>query len=79
MQSKRNILFLFCTISAIGLMVGGFFCPPMGVIDGSVLSAAGIIFAFASLAQLPTILNAGNSATIKTPNSEIEIRSNDDN
>ena len=37
------------TIISIGLIVGGFFVPPVGVIDGSVLTAVGEIFAFAAL------------------------------
>jgi len=34
---------------AIGLMIGGFLTPPMAVIDGSVLTAVGELFAFAAL------------------------------
>lgn len=36
------------TIS-IGLIIGGFLTPPMAVIDGSVLTAVGEMFAFAAL------------------------------
>ena len=37
------------TIISVALIVGGFFVPPLGVIDGSVLTAVGEIFAFAAL------------------------------
>ena len=37
------------TASAIGLFVWGFFVPPLGTIDGSVLKAAGILLGFAVL------------------------------
>lgn len=42
-------IFFVCLGVAIALFIGGFFCPPMGVIDGSVLTAAGILFGFAAL------------------------------
>ena len=42
-------IFWVCLILAAGLFVGGFFCPPMGVIDGSVLKAGGILVAMQAL------------------------------
>ena len=45
-------------ILSILLLVGGFLSPPMGVIDGSVLSAVGLLLAFASLSQLPLLAEA---------------------
>lgn len=45
-------------ILSIILLVGGFLCPPMGVIDGSVLTAVGLLLAFASLSQLPLLADA---------------------
>lgn len=35
---------------ALALIVGGFFVPPMGVIDGSVLTAVGEIIIFPAMA-----------------------------
>lgn len=52
----HNVPFTLTTIAAIALMIAGFCVPPTGIIDGSVLTACGILFAFASLAQLPTII-----------------------
>lgn len=43
---------------SILLIVGGFFCPPLGVIDSSVLTAVGMLLAFAILAQVPTLIEA---------------------
>ena len=43
-------------ILSILLIVGGFVCPPMGVIDSSVLTAVGMLLAFAILAQIPTLI-----------------------
>ena len=45
-------------ILSILLIVGGFLCPPMGVIDSSVLTAVGMLLAFAILAQVPTLIEA---------------------
>ncbi|WP_141210452.1 hypothetical protein [Prevotella sp. P2-180] len=45
-------------ILSILLIVGGFVCPPMGVIDSSVLTAVGMLLAFAILAQVPTLIEA---------------------
>ena len=50
--------FYFSLILSILLLVGGFLSPPLGIIDSSVLSAVGLLFAFATLAQLPQMLAA---------------------
>lgn len=50
---KTFYLLLFISLS---LIIGGFFCPPMGVIDGSVITAVGLLLMFAVAAQIPTIL-----------------------
>ena len=48
------------------LIVGGFLLPPMGIIDGSVLTAVGELLMFGILAQLPAIINAAkNGKSIK--------------
>ena len=48
--------FYVSLILSILLLVGGFLSPPLGIIDSSVLSAVGLLFAFATLAQLPNCL-----------------------
>ena len=55
-RGKKTIPFWICLIVSIGLIVAGFCVPPMGIIDGSVLTAVGILFGFASLAQVPVII-----------------------
>ena len=42
-------IFWLCLSISIALFIGGFFCPPMGVIDGSVLTAGGILVAMQAL------------------------------
>lgn len=46
---------------SIALIVGGFFIPPLGVIDGSVLTAVGELLMFCALAQVPRIIDAAKN------------------
>ena len=41
--------YVICFFVSVGLIVGGFFVPPMGVIDGSVLTAVGELLLFPTL------------------------------
>lgn len=50
--------FYVTLILSVFLLVGGFFSPPMGVIDGSILSAVGLLLAFATLSQVPQLTDA---------------------
>jgi hypothetical protein len=62
---------------SIGLLVGGFFVPPMGVVDGSLLTSVGLLLIYALLAQLPTILESAGYAKITSGNTTIEISKED--
>ena len=44
-----DVVFWIAFIVSICLIVGGFFAPPLGVIDGSVLTGTGILSAFVEL------------------------------
>ena len=44
-----DMAFWIAFIVSICLIVGGFFAPPLGVIDGSVLTGTGILSAFVEL------------------------------
>lgn len=63
---------LSLTIS-IGLIVGGFFCPPQGEIDGSVLEAAGIIFLYPALSFAAKALEENNKVKISHGSTTISI------
>ena len=76
-MKNYNIIFLISFIVAVGLMVGGFFVPPTGVIDGSVLTASGILLGFATCAQLPTLIH-GREVKIKKGEMTIELGDNDE-
>ncbi len=72
-QLRNRIEFWLCLATTIGLFVGGFFVPPTGVIDGSLLSAAGILFGFATLAQVPVIIGSAKTAKITHGDTTIEV------
>ena len=60
-KQKEMKTFYITLITSILLIVGGFICPPMGIIDSSVLTAVGLLLAFATLAQVPTLMEAARN------------------
>lgn len=46
---NTDIVFWVAFMVSIGLIVGGFFVPPVGVIDGSVLTATGLLTGFVEI------------------------------
>lgn len=44
-----RLTFALCFVISTALIIGGFFVPPTGVIDGSVLTAVGELIAFPTL------------------------------
>lgn len=71
---RNRFEFWLCLVTSISLMVGGFFVPPTGVIDGSVLQAVGLLLGFATLAQLPVVLSSAKSAKITHGDTTIEVQ-----
>ena len=66
---------------SILLVVGGFFVPPIGVIDGSVLTAVGELVIFSVIAQVPSIIEAaknGKSIRVKKGDFSAEVNSSED-
>ena len=59
-------------VISIILIIGGFFCPPIGVIDGSVLTAVGLLLVFAITAMLPKIIATGRA--VKISKGDVELR-----
>lgn len=76
-QHADKYIFIGCLILAAAMFVGGFFCPPMGVIDGSVLKAGGILLGFAALAVAGQNLANGKEVTFNHGDTEVKI-SNDE-
>ena len=66
-------IFYVCLAMAVCLFIGGFFCPPIGVIDGSVLTAAGILLGFAALGVAGQNLANGKDVTFHKDDIDIKI------
>ena len=73
-RAKKTIPFWICLIVSIGLMVAGFCVPPTGIIDGSVLTAVGILFGFASLAQITIIIEVAGYVKMTKGDMTIEAK-----
>ena len=71
--TMRNPAFWVCLSLSIGLIVAGFCVPPHGEIDGSVLTACGILFAFATLEVVHIAIRRGLDAKVKHGKTELTI------
>lgn len=69
----KNHAFWVCLILSIGLLAAGFFIPPTGEIDGSVLTAVGELFGFATLEVVYHSIRKGIDAKIKHGNTEVTV------
>ena len=47
--------------TSVLLIAGGFLSPPIGIIDGSVITAVGLLLGFSVAAQIPALLSAARS------------------
>ena len=74
---KTTILFAVTLFVAVGLFVGGFLVPPTGIIDGSVLTAAGILLGFGALAQVPTLIRKGADFTLQHGSTTLQVNNPD--
>ena len=70
-------VFYINLVVSILLIVGGFFCPPMGSIDGSVLTAVGLLLMFAVVEKIPEAIAAGKSVKIKKGDTSLEVTAKD--
>lgn len=76
MRVPERVATAILTAFSVGLLVGGFLAPPMGVIDGSVLMAAGILFAFSALwvfAYAINVKGAKADTDIKIGNTQVHL------
>jgi hypothetical protein len=60
-----NLWFKVLSGFAMVLIVAGFVVPPLGIIDGSVLTAVGEIFAFAAVNTALKAMDQGFSARVQ--------------
>lgn len=70
---EHNVWFKVLSICAIALLVAGFVCPPLALIDSSVLLGASEIFAFAALWTVIKAIDKGKVATISHNNTTISV------
>lgn len=78
-QHADKYIFYICLSLSVMLFIGGFFCPPMGVIDGSLLKAAGILLGFATLGVAGQNLANGKDVTFHHGDTEVTINDDDNN
>ena len=72
-----KIAFLIAFCASIALIVAGFIVPPQGVIDGSVLTAVGELFAFAALAFGGHALTLGYDLKVQKGETTVEVNNNE--
>ena len=65
--------FYITLVVSIVLVVMGFFTPPIGIIDGSVLTAIGLLLMFVVVEKIPEAIKAGKSVRIQQGSFGVEI------
>lgn len=73
-----TISFWITLFVSLGLIIGGFFVPPRGIIDGSILTASGIIFLWPALAFGSKAVEAGRVAKLNFGNNSVSIGQDED-
>ena len=73
-----RVTFAVCFFVSVGLIVGGFFVPPMGVIDGSILTAVGELLLFPTLLYGFRAIELGLTIRFEKGDTSIEIHRDDD-
>lgn len=79
MNKKRHAdkyIFIACLTSSVAMFIGSFFCPPVGSIDPSVLQAAAILLAFATLAVAGQ--NLANGKDVQFQKGDLSVKIDDD-
>ncbi len=66
-------VFYLNLVVSIALIVGGFLVPPVGIIDGSVLTAVGLLLMFSVIEKVPEAIKAGKSVKISKGDFSAEV------
>lgn len=77
--TMKNPAFWVCLMLSISLIVAGFIVPPLGDIHGSVLTAVGLLFAFATLFEVHIAMKKGVDARLRHGNTELSVGDLNDN
>ena len=67
-----KVFYLNLAVS-IALIVAGFLIPPTGVIDGSVLTAVGLLLMFSVIEKIPDAIKAGRNIKLQKGDSSVEF------
>lgn len=73
LKTMNRKVFYICLIASIALMVGGFFCPPLGIIDGSVLTGVGCLLGFATLNVVMMGIGSGTDIHVEKGDLHIDV------
>lgn len=68
-----KVVFWVCLLVSLVLIVLGFVVPPLGLIDPSVLTAVGEVFAFATLGVVADAIKEGYNARVSKGDVSVEI------
>ena len=78
-QCRMCTVVFFITFGvAIALIIGGFFVPPMGIIDGSVLTAVGELIVVPALAFGMRAVELGYDLRLQKGDASMELTVNDE-
>lgn len=69
--------FVVCFFVSVGLIIGGFFVPPIGIIDGSVLTAIGELLMFPTLLYAFRALELGYKFKLQKGDMSVEVHKHD--
>jgi hypothetical protein len=74
-EKMNKNAFWICLITSICLIVGGFLVPPLGIIDGSVLTSVGLLLGFAVVGVVMNAMLHGADMKITKGDTTIELDS----
>lgn len=63
---------------SVGLILGGFFSPPIGDISGNVLSAVGFLLMFRAVEKLPEAISSAKNYKFSHGDTTLEVTSKDE-
>ena len=73
---RNNLWLKILTISSIVLIFTGLFCPPLGIVDNSVIISVGELAGFGALFQVAKAIDIGYDTKVKIKQIELEINNN---
>lgn len=73
-----RITFTICFVISVALIVGGFLVPPMGQIDGSILTAVGELLMFPTLLYAFRAIELGMKVKVQKGDASVEIETDED-